>query len=214
MAPTGSNDGKAWIARSLGSGVVRAIAYHFTLVFLIPIGIPLAAAYAGYLANLPWMYIVVAASLCFGGISTGLVRLSEWMEKGRVDGKLQFSSINVGVDVQGKGFFLGVNLVSKAAVPIDVAFEEIRTRIESIVPMQTQFAIKDFTVPPEGNAFMNDHLIVVASPTPPARLHGLAEFKIKYGKRGNLKYELNIKKAVTLAFDAQGNLHGNWNDTL
>lgn len=214
MAPTDSNDGKAWIARSLGSGFVRAIAYHFTLVFLIPIGIPLAAAYAGYVAHLPWMYIIVAASLCFGGVSTGLVRLSEWMEKGRVDGKLQFASINVGVDVQGKGFFFGVNLISKAAVPIDVVFEEIRTRIESTVPAQTQFDIKEFTIQPEGSGFMNDHLIVVASPTPPARLHGLAEFKITYGKRGNLKYKLNIKKAVILAFDAEGKIHGNWNDTL
>jgi hypothetical protein len=214
MAPTDSNDGKGWIARSVGSGALRAIAYHVTLLYLIPIGIPLAAAYAGYVANLPWMYIIVAASLCFGGISTGLVRLSEWIEKGRVDGKLQFASINLGVDVHGNGYFIGVNLVSKAAVPIDVAFEEIRSRIENIVPMQTQFAIKEFTIPPEGTGFMNDHLIVVASPTPPAKLHGLAEFKIKYGKRGNLKYKLSIKKAVTLAFDAQGGLHGNWNDSL
>ena len=212
MAPD-SNDGKSWIARSFATGALRAVAYHVTLVYLIPIGVPLAAAYVGYVEKFPWMHIIVATCLCFGGVSTGLVRLSEWIDRRSVDGKLQFSSINIGVDVQGNGYFIGVNLVSKAAVPIEVDFAEIRTRISNQVPAQTSFAITKLSIPPEGSGFMNDHLINVASPTTAGRLEGLAEFRIVYGKKGNLKYKLNLKKAVTLAFDGQGKLMGgNWND--
>ncbi len=72
-------DNKTWLGRSVASGSVKAIAYHITLTYVIPLGLPAVTAIAGYLQGSPVMYIFVAAGVMFAAVATGLVKFDEWI---------------------------------------------------------------------------------------------------------------------------------------
>jgi predicted branched-subunit amino acid permease len=72
-------DKRKLIGRSAASGFIKAIAYHVTITYLLPIGAPVVTGAVGYLQGFPWMYVFVASALTFGGTATGLVRFDEWL---------------------------------------------------------------------------------------------------------------------------------------
>jgi hypothetical protein len=81
-------------------------------------------------------------------------------------------------------------------------FEVLRvsTRISNTVPSQTTFAVTTFTVPPHGYAWFDDHVINIGQPPVSSTLECFAEFEIRYGRPGSLKYHINVRKQVVLAF--------------
>ncbi len=161
------------------------------------------------------MYILVGAGLAFAGVTTGLVRLDDWIGRRRVKGKLDFAQIIFGRNINGPGIYLGVSLTSRAAIPMDLYFTEVRTRIGNQVPSETKFNNSRFTVSPTGLVWFNDHIINIANVPTPGTLEGFAEFRIKYGRHGNMKHDLTVKKSVVVKFNSDGLLEfGSWNDAM
>ena len=74
--------------------------------------------------------------------------------------------------------------------------------------------LRRVTIPPHGHGWFNDHPIEVTAPNPGA-LEGFLEMSFKYGRPGNLKYELIVKKQVVVAFNEEGLYTGGaWNDAV
>jgi hypothetical protein len=158
---------RKWIGRAAAPGSIKAVAYHVALTYVLPIGAPIVTGAVGYIQGYPWMYILVAASVTFGGVATGLVRLDEWLAGRRVKEKLAFTEVHVAKNIQGEGFSLGVAFISSADVSIEFEIEEISTRLANRVPEKRSFDLRNFIIPPRGNVWFNDHIIDIG--TPPSR---------------------------------------------
>jgi hypothetical protein len=208
-----AESGTGWLAKNMAAGAVRAFAFHVTVVYIIPLGIPAVTIYLGFVQGLPWMYIVVGACVAFAGISAGLVRFDDWREKRRVDGKIGFVQVRSSADTTKPSVALGALFQSTAAIPIEVEIEEVRTQVDSRVPANRTFEKTKFTVPPHGNLFFDDHRIEIAQYPRTGTLSGIVEFRLRYGRQGNMKYIFHIKKNTVLTFDAEGRyIGGSWSD--
>jgi hypothetical protein len=161
---------------------------------------------------IPWMYIWVAALISFAMVSGGMLWFSQIIDRNRVRDKLGFLSVNTSRNIRGAGVILGINLKSSASMPIEFKVEQIVTRVGNRVPDNANHSAS-FTIPPEGVGWFNDNVIDIGPPPKPGTLEGFIECKVRYGKPGNLKYEIPIKKQVVLAFNNDGLLErGYWND--
>jgi hypothetical protein len=207
------NSDRRWLQRAVAAGSIKAIASQITLTYVIPIALPIVTVLAGYLHGLPWMYLLTAAGIMFATISTGLVRFDEWIDRRRVSDKLRFASVRIGKDIRGEGFFLGVVFHNAADVTMEFEIEEMRTRLGNRVPEKISYDQPKIVIPPRGNGWLDDHVIDIGEPLKPGTLEGFIECKVKYGRTGDLRYDLNIKKQVLLSFNDDGLLGPcSWND--
>ena len=179
---------------------------------------PLAAGAGvviGRLEQVPWFYVFIGATVIFAAVSSGLLRFDEWRDRRRVDGKLAFGSANVGRDIKGGGFFVGIRLHSSAAFPLEFEVTEVRTRLGDKIPALEHKARK-ITLPAAGNGWWNDNAIELTSPPRPGTIEGAIEFRVNYGLPGSsLKYCLSGKKQVVAAFSDDGLLtHRTWADAI
>ncbi len=94
--PTRSESSEGWIRRAIASGALKAIVQHFVATTVIPLGVPVLTGYLAYMEGQPWSYIVLFASVAFGGVTTGLVKFDDWRERRRVNGKLHLVSAYAG----------------------------------------------------------------------------------------------------------------------
>jgi hypothetical protein len=203
-----------WAGRAAVAGSIKAISYHVMVTYVIPIGAPIMTGAVGYFEGYPWMFILTAAALTFGGMATGLVRFDEWLGRRSVKEKLGFSSVRALKDVRGgNGFALGVAFNNLADVPIEFEIEEISSRLVNRVPEKRSFDLKRFVIPPRGRGWFDDHIIDITPPSP-GTIEGLIECKLKYGRVGRRQYDLLVRKQVVLSFNEDG-LPGpsSWNDT-
>ena len=203
-----------WVIRAFVSGAVKAATFHIFVTYVIPFGLPLLAGYLLRIQGIAWGYVVTGAALTFGGVATGLVNLDEWIDRRRIDGKLDFSGIRVGVKSGTNEFRLGVLLHNRAARQIDCEILEWHTRLSNRVPSQQKFTVTHISIPPGGDGWFDDNFIDVGVMPRPGAIDGLLEFKLRYGPaRAPKKYDLRLKKQVSLAFDANGTLlPGTWHD--
>jgi hypothetical protein len=148
----------------------------------------------------------------FAAITHGLLRLDEWRERRRVEGRLAFNSAGVGKDARSDGFVIGVHLVSSASFPIEFDIRDFRTRLGETVPKQLHTPTK-LIMPSLGLGWHNDHPIILSSLPKGETVEGFVEFEIFYGVPGRLKYKLQGKKRVIAVFNNEGLLTGsNWQE--
>lgn len=206
-----SDQSDRWFLRAASGGAIKAIFYKITLVYLIPIGIPIVTAVLGWSQGLPWMYIALGAMAAFAFITNGLLRFDEWRLQRRVEDKLTFSSVLVGRSVSDGGIIVGLQLMNSATFSIEFEMTKLTTRLGTIVPKDTKYNVKNVTVPPHGTGWFYDHPIFIDNPPHPGTIEGFIEYEIKYGRGNVLKYRLSGKKQIVASFDPSGLLtHGAW----
>ena len=199
MSRTNDDRRSLGLWRAIASGSVRAVAYHITLTYLIPLGAPLITLWLGYLQGYPWMYIWVAMLIAFAAVCTGLLRFDEWYSRRKVESKLNITAPRVARNVIGDGFSLGLQLHNSAHFPIDFEVDTMRTRIGDRVT-QTPPVVRSITIPALGFGWWDDGIINV-NPTENGALEGYIEFEISYGRAGSsLPCKLGGKKRVVLPF--------------
>ncbi|MGD9544982.1 MAG: hypothetical protein AB7U86_12450 [Methylocystis sp.] len=188
---------------SLAKGVIQG-ATAAAVKFVLPFVGAAMTFIAGYLGNMPWMWVIMATCVAFGGASGGLLWFGEWLDKRRVEGKLTFSQALVARDIQGNGIVIGARVTSAASFPLEFEVTEIRTRLGTTVPV-TQHSSKRFEIPPSGIGWYYDHPISIPNPPKPGALEGFLEFRLRYGRVGSsLPFNLNGKKQIVAEFDKQG----------
>lgn len=191
-----------WGGDAVAEGFTKALAYHFTLTYIVPIGAVLLPGIIGYFSKIPWFWILLGMLAAFAFISNGLLRFNEWLYLRRVEDKLTFGSVLVGRSIQNDGIIIGVQLNNCATFPIEFEITEIRTRLGTTVPNKTH-KLLNIIVSPNGYGWYYDNPIQLPTP-PPATLEGFIEYTIKYGKSGALKYSIIGKKQIVASFSNEG----------
>ncbi|MEI7611041.1 MAG: hypothetical protein WCJ64_26965 [Rhodospirillaceae bacterium] len=194
-------------------GVLKAISQYITLTYIIPIGAPIVTACLGYSQRVPWMYVWLGVVATFAFATHGILRFDEWRARRLVEDKLAFQTVRVGRSINGEGMFIGVQIKSLAAFPLEFQINEIRTKLNYKVPRETGFELTKFNIPENGSGWFDDHPIRIDDIPKPGTIEGFIEYKINYGRKGALRYCLAGKKQVVVAFNDDGLLsHYSWND--
>lgn len=203
-------------AKKLSIAGLNEIASEFAkqgLSYAWPFVAAAVTAPLGYIQGLPWMYIWVASGLMFAATAHGLQQFALLRDRTKIKDNLNFAQIRIGRNIHGEGMFLGVLFVNQANSPIEFDVQEANTRLNDKFLPRKPFDRKSFTVPAKGFGWFDDHIIDIGVPPKSGTIEGFAEFKVKYGRPGALKYELSVKKQVVVSFNADGLFeHGSWND--
>jgi hypothetical protein len=197
-------DEQKWVTRALARGSLSAIGKHITTAYLIPIGVPLVTGYLAYLRSVPWDQVLLYGAVTFAGVTHGLVKFDDWLDRRRVKEKLTVGLVRVGRAMVGPGMRFGIQLDSEAAVPIEFDVVDVATRIADRVPPKMPFDRTRFVIPPRGVGWFDDHMINLGTTPRPGSLEGFLEMTVHYGRPGRLKHQLIIKKRVVLGFNADG----------
>lgn len=204
-----------WFWRFIAEQTVGHVFSTYVLPFLWPIGAPIMTALLGYYAKpeIPWMYIWATTVFVFAMANGGALWFSQILYQNRIKDKLNFLSVITSRNIRGDGVLIGIRVKSIASVPMEFSVENIRTRVGNRVPDDANHSVASFSIPAEGVGWFNDNVIDIGVPPSPGTLEGFIECTVKYGKPGNLKYQIPIKKQVVLAFNNDGLLErGYWND--
>lgn len=177
------------------------------VVWVLPLGTPIAVGGMLYLKEQPLGYVFLGAIFTFAAISHGLLSFDEWRSRRRVENKLVFSQVRVGINAEKTGVGLGVQFQNIAQFPIEFHVIEFRTRIKNMVPENKVQVFSPFLIPESSVGWWDDALIQLPSPIV-GTFDGEVEFSIKYGRKGNSKYKIKDKKKVYLTFDTDGQLKG------
>jgi hypothetical protein len=196
-----------WMS-TIAMATVGFVWSHAILPWLVLIGPPIMTGLLAYLGDAGGYKIALAVQFSFAAMAVGFYYADLELSRRRINGNLQFSSVRVGRNINGPGIFLGVVFSNTSDFPIEFEMKELRTRMGDRVPIKTAFDVKNVVVGPRAIGWFDDHIIQVDNAPKGGTLEGFLEYSVKYGRPGNLKYEMAQKKQTTAAFDADGNLTG------
>ena len=204
----------SWLSRGAKAGIIQTIVAH-CIAYVVPVGSTVVTIAIGGISEQPWFFIWISAVVTFGFASIGLVNFHGLMERERVEGKLVFSHVNVGKPIAGSGLSVGIGLVNCADSTIEFEVEDVITQIGNSSTTNKSFGCRIICVPPKGNAHFDDHEIICAPPVGGGHLAANLLFKLNYGKPGQRKYNMKIRKDGALGFDENGILTAHaWNDVV
>lgn len=86
--------------------------------------------YAGYVQSLPWGFIIPAAAVAFAATAHGLLRISEWRQRNRVQSKLLFIDILWGIDYEISESMMVISAIQYRLVLQNMAALPIHFKIE------------------------------------------------------------------------------------
>lgn len=200
-----------WFWKGIAGGTVSHIWSVWILPTLPAFGASLMTLLLGLLGHeIPLMYVWVATLAAFAFTATGVLRTDEWIERRRVDSKLSYANIELGLSQTPGGVSLGFRLRSKAAFPLEFEVTEIRSRIANRVPSQQYNLSQVYLIPPEGDGWFRDaHIDVADLIQANSSLLGTIQFRVRYGRPGKRKFSLEGKKRIVLPFDGSKNLLSN-----
>lgn len=184
----------------------KSIVGFFMQNYWFPALVPAVTVALGVWQGYPWFLIFIGTVVAFAYAITGIFRLTLFIDLQRVDGKLAFQQVLVAPHIANPAnLVIGVRVNSTATFPIEFEIAEIRTSINQHGPTSTtrQGATR-FGVPRHGVGWYWDNPIAVPNPPANGTLTGLLEYKILYGRPGDLSCELVGRKQVVVAFDPAG----------
>jgi hypothetical protein len=195
-----------WLTRTVTGAAVKAVVQHAMVTYVIPLGIPLVTGYLAYLQGLPWAYIITCTALTLAGLTHFMVKFDDLQERRRVKDKITFRDILVGRGFPGNGIVLGVILNNRAKIPVECELREMRTRAKNMVPVRkVQPPPLKMLAPADGTAVFHDMAIDIGDWIKPGTaFDGAVEATLRYGRPGAKKYDLTIRKGVTISIDDQG----------
>lgn len=188
---------------------VKAIIFYAFTNWILPIGVPIVTAWVAYIENLPLAYGIAATSLAFGGVSSGMLRFSEWRERQSPEGKLGFQQVFVYQDIKSRGWLINFVVENTAYFPIDFELSELQESIDDRIPKRTK--LRQGQMAPFSSSVLTGYPIEIEPPKAvnqvPGELKGKLSFCILYGRKGAKKTcKMQRKFKFTLFFDEKGNL--------
>ncbi len=177
--------------------------------WLLPTVPPVIIAMIGYLQNFPLFYILIGASLAFGGISAGLLRFSEWRYFNQVEDRLIFNNVlihhftkkNQNGILSTNGLRIGIQVKNDAMFPISFKAEKVYSEFNGWNPPKTKPNFQEIELPANTIGFQYDENILFLTDLKQETCQGSIDCSIIYGKPGNLKYRLRINQAVFCNFN-------------
>ena len=165
----------------------------------------------GYLQGIPWFYICVGATVAFAGITTGLLKFSEWKLRAAKD-KLVFHDLKISKMLSGDGSVsaikIGFILQNAATFPIQFEIQNLDTELmNSLYPPKKAYDKNKVLMSPNKLGWFSDHAIPLKDiQRKNSVIEGSIYTRLKYGRPENLSQELEFKKKVFIKFDDRGNV--------
>ena len=213
-----------WAVRAYRWVVACAEAYGllsspFVTVFVLPGLISVGLAMMAYLDGFSRTHIYFAAvatfavsAFGFASVAVGLLRITEWIDKNRVEGKLLFIGPIVSRDIDEenriKALQLGVQLQNSAHFPMSYIVEEIRTSADSTLPRRGTINSWSGVIQPHMHEDFKDKPIDLAN-------HKVScdcklEIKIRYGRADHEASELTRNLDVHIHHDPNKGTNMQW----
>jgi hypothetical protein len=211
-----SNKMNKLLSSAILAGGFKAVAFHITKTFIIPIGTPIMIFVLGYLEEMPWFYIWlgVLASLSF--VFTWLLRMDEWLYRQRSKDKIAFSRVKFSRNIKGEGVSIGFEVTNLADFPIDFEVPKLDVRLGNIIPSKDHQQGQVITIPPKCMGWYDSNIIKIDNPPKSGTVEGCIDFSINYGRSaGAQRHSFSAKKQIVVFFNQDGLLeHGVWNDAV
>lgn len=190
---------------SFTSGVVKWIGWQVAS-FCGPFVIGIVTTWSGRLGDgSSWMWSIMAGALAFGGSAVGIYFALAIVARQRVNGRLELICPQAAIDINTGGITLGVQLRNSAENTMEFEIVSVQTELGGIYSTNKPFSKTVFEIPAGGIGWFNDHSIQIQRGNTSSVWSGSVVAEIKYGHPRSRKYAMNIKCAVHIRFDANGN---------
>lgn len=178
------------------------------------IGVPIVMGALGFINNYDLTLIFLFCLVSFAMVTLGVNQFSQWQAAKSPEGKLQFGVPVVAVKENEKkddfpavqGLKLGLTLVSKAQFPLEAEVEELETQVGNRVPTEKLFEGTMSIGMGGGGGFTSAIIDLAKDISKNVVLPGSIKAKVRYGRPGNLKHEIEKYLYLALKFDERGNL--------
>ena len=203
----------SWLSR-ITWATARETISNLAWSYLPIIGVPIMTGALGILEGYSPTLIFLSCLVAFAMVTLGLNQFSQWRAARTPEGKLQFGPPVVAVKENEKkgdfpvvqGLKLGLSLVSKAQFPLEAEVEELETQVGDRVPTE-KFTKSTMAIGMGGGGGFVSAIIDLAKDiSKNAVLPGSIKAKVRYGRPGNLKHEVEKYLYLALTFDERGNL--------
>ena len=163
----------------------------------------------------PMPYLIAAASVAFAGTATGLLAVSNWRERARIEGRLTFSTVLFDPHISRndehitlEGARLGVQVNNMSIHDLTFQVDEMHTELFGRVNSSREHQPKPIQIPAGGVGFWRDAYIPVGEAAP-ASDAGRIRFKISYWRSPVRKYNLqkDFFLSVHVADEAKAGLY-------
>jgi hypothetical protein len=207
---------------------------EFIRTLLLPTVTAVGTAVLGWLEQIPLMWVLMATALAFMGTMQGVLSASGYLERKNPAYKLQvlrhifsFNLVSVGgpnrkqrmaAKAQGgvpavpayrhleKGQ-LGFEVWNRASFPMSIIVVEANTEIEGERPPMAKFPKAPIIIQPGTTMWIHDDAINLDNMLC-ENLDGKMDIKIKYGRLGKERFELNQKGTVEIFMESFGQYKG------
>jgi hypothetical protein len=189
---------------------------------VLPAGLSVVTAYAGWAGGVPLMWIALAAVLVFAGTINALYYLMSYSRVITPENKLRYVNTIVPIDLSAvsnsrraaqaqlvnhqRGISriqVGVILQNMAHFPISAYIEHAETEMDGQTPPRASYPKPPITIVPGNNVFMLDHPIEMNN-RKCDHLEGRIDMTICYGKQGKERYKLGFKGKVEIFIETNG----------
>jgi hypothetical protein len=207
---------------TVGRFQVLQTAWGWIGPFAGPTVLAIAAAVSGYFQHTPVMWIIMATSMTFVCVLGAIMIAYLFQIISSPADKLRFVSAIVPCDVNKNQADLSgraaratnlVRTIDKMQVgilvqnvgrfPISIILFEAETELDGITPPRVRYPKLPADCHPSSTHMLTDEIIDMKS-RKCADMQGRLDMKVKYGNRGNEKYELHIKGTVFVKMSADG----------
>jgi len=206
-----------WIG--IAGSVNTIVQAEFVRTLFFPTLMTILTGAAGFFGGLPLMWIIMATSLTFAGITHGMLRTSEYLERKNPSNKLSFigvhfdcellpaqlavpatggasqtlppSMINTSVPRQLNKGQVCVELKNEASFPISCILHKADTEVAGITPPRGTFPRPASTLQP-GSIFRIADQSIIMNGLACGRMKGKIDMLIMYGLPGKEKFELHL----------------------
>lgn len=202
----------------------------FFKAYVWPVSSAVMTAVAGYLGNVPVMWIMMAAAIVFACVTQSWLRISEIMERLNPRNKLSYVQTVVHFDLKGgpalanvggstgrprklEQMQIGVELQNRSPSPISLFVANAETEIEGLFPPRTNYPKPPITILPGSLVRCFDLPIPMKDKTC-GRMNAKMSIKVKYGMQGDEDEELNFDAVLDIALQPDGTqmqLFTHWN---
>jgi hypothetical protein len=216
-----------WISRFQAAQSIIA----FAKPALWPVVYAVLTGAAGYLGNLPVMWILMSTSLAFMGGVVGIFFIEARQTNRSPANKLRYTGTLVNYELQPQPrrerrgaqaierkalttappvvqrhlekTQIGVQLHNNAPFPISLVVISAETEMEGMFPPRTSYPKPPVVILPGNVVFVTDEAIPMNG-HPCEKLEGRMNIKIKYGLPGKEKHELTFKGKVEALMRPEG----------
>src|SRR5437868_7333425 len=199
------------MAKRTGVNLGAYAAMHLIL-WLLPFLLSAVTVMAGYFQSVPWMYVMVAATIVFAAASAGALRLSEFWARITAQNKLGLWQIlpaanfirdkKTGKIKSIEKVQICIILQNNAHFPISYIVDELSTSFEGMMNARPIRDTLGADIPPTSQAWYRDAPIDAKQMADTKQIFEVhIKSKLRYGLPGNEKHPMERNLNLTFVFD-------------